>query len=104
MRATDRPERTLCCWCPDWPVVTARRNAPDLAGVPVAVAATEGGSRGLVVRAASAEARAFESVARATEVITPRIVLERPGLLAFPTRGPSRYFGGDAGLAARVPA
>jgi protein ImuB len=35
-------------------------------------------------------------------VITPRIVLERPGVLAFPTRGPSRYFGGDAGLAARV--
>ena len=29
-------------------------------------------------------------------------MLERPGLLAFPTRGPSRYFGGDAGLAARV--
>jgi protein ImuB len=125
-------ERTLCCWCPDWPVVTARRHDPGLAGAPVAVVAP--GSRGPVVRATSAEARAegvtaglrrreaqarcaelvvldadpaaearaFEVVARATEVVTPRVVLERPGLLAFPTRGPSRYFGGDAGLAARV--
>jgi protein ImuB len=49
-----------------------------------------------------ADARAFESVARATEVVTPRIVLDRPGRLHFPTRGPSRYFGGDAALAERV--
>src|SRR4029077_17930150 len=28
-------------------------------------------------------------------------VLERPGLLTFPTRGPSRYFGGDGALAER---
>src|SRR4029079_2092396 len=51
---------------------------------------------------AAAEARAFEAIARATEPITPRVVLERPGLLSFPTRGPSRYFGGDAALARRV--
>jgi protein ImuB len=130
-------ERTLCCWCPDWPVATARRRDPALVGVPVAVFAADAGSRashGPVVRAASAEARAegvaaglrrreaqarcadlvvldadpaaearaFEAVARATEPITPRVVLERPGLLSFPTRGPSRYFGGDAALARRV--
>jgi protein ImuB len=28
--------------------------------------------------------------------------MDRPGLLGFPTRGPSRYFGGDEGLVARV--
>jgi len=126
------PERTLCVWCPDWPVATARRARPELVGVPVAsvqridgrvlvVAASaearveavgpglrrreaEARCPGLVVVDAdpAADARAFEAVARAVEAITPRIVLERPGRLAFPTRGPSRYFGGDAALAARV--
>lgn len=48
------------------------------------------------------EARAFEVVARAVEALTPRLELEEPGLLSFPTRGPARYYGGDDGLAARV--
>ena len=127
-----QPERTLALWCPAWAVSVARRDAPALVGVPVAV--VERGARGLVVCAAStearvagvtvglrrreaearcaglavvdrdpaAEARAFEAVARATESITPAVVLERPGVLTFPTRGPSRYFGGDEALAARV--
>ena len=126
------PERTLCVWCPDWPVATARCAHPELVGVPVVsvqrvdgrvvvVAASaearveavgpglrrreaEARCPGLVVVDAdpAADARAFEAVARAVEAITPRIVLERPGLLTFPTRGPSRYFGGDVELAARV--
>ncbi len=59
---------------------------------------------GLVVLDAdpAAEARAFETVARATETITPGVVLERPGVLHFPTRGPSRYYGGDDGLTGQV--
>jgi protein ImuB len=48
------------------------------------------------------EARTFEVVARAIEVFTPRVVLERPGRCEFPTRGPSRYFGGDDALAAQI--
>ena len=128
----DRPERTLCVWCPAWAVTTARRDDPDLAAVALAV--VERGARGLVVCAASgearaegvtiglrrreaearcaglvvvdadpaAEARAFEAVARAMEPITPGVVLERPGVLTFPTRGPSRFFGGDAALGAQV--
>jgi protein ImuB len=125
-------ERTLALWCPAWALSTARRTDPSLQGIPVVV--VERGTRGLVVCAAStearaegvvlglrrreaearcagltvierdlaAEARAFEDVARATEPITPAVVLERPGVLTFPTRGPSRYFGGDEALAARV--
>lgn len=50
----------------------------------------------------AAEARAFEAVARAVETLTPRLVLDRPGLLSFPTRGPARYFGGDDALAGRI--
>jgi protein ImuB len=127
-----QPERTLALWCPAWAVSVARRDDPALVDVPVAV--VERGARGLVVCAASneardagvtmglrrreaearcaglvvidrdpaAEARAFEAVARATESITPAVVLERPGVLTFPTRGPSRYFGGDDALAVRV--
>ncbi len=48
------------------------------------------------------EARVFEPVARAVESITPRVVMDRPGVLSFPTRGPSRYHGGDGGLAERI--
>ena len=125
-------DRTLALWCPAWAVATACRTDSSLIGTPLAV--MERGPRGLVVRAASpearaegvvvglrrreaearcaalgvidadpaAEARTFEVVARAMEPITPSVVLERPGVLTFPTRGPSRYFGGDEALCARV--
>jgi protein ImuB len=124
--------RTGCVWCPDWPVVAARRRDPALRTVPVFVRERVGARE--MVRAASAEARAvgvrrgmrrreaeaqcpdaacvdadeafeartFEIVARAVETFTPRVVLDRPGLCAFATRGPSRYFGGDDALATRV--
>ncbi|MEX2267738.1 MAG: DNA polymerase Y family protein [Acidimicrobiia bacterium] len=127
-----RAERTFALWCPAWAVATACRTDPALTGAPVAV--VERGKRGLVVRAASVEARAdgvtvglrrreaearcaglvvvdvdlaaeartFEAVARAMDPITPGVVLERPGVLTFPTRGPSRYFGGDEALGTRV--
>ncbi len=121
--------RTCCVWCPDWPVVAARRRDESLRSVPVVVrerigsrdvvraasaeARSEGVTRGMRRREAEAqcpgvvcidsdeslEARAFEVVARAIEVLTPRLVLDRPGLCSFLTRGPSRYFGGDESLA-----
>ena len=40
---------------------------------------------------------------RAVEQLVPQLVLERPGRLSFPTRGPSRYFGGDDALRAADP-
>jgi protein ImuB len=119
-------------WCPDWSVVAWRRRDPGLCGVPVVVreragnrelvraasveARAEGVARGMRRREAEArcagvvvvdvdehlEARSFEAVARAVESFTPRVVLQRPGLLTFPTLGPARYFGGDDALAARV--
>src|SRR5437868_7514601 len=118
----------LCLWCPDWPVVAARRGDPALDGVPVvgldrgfvlaasAEARAEGVRRGLRRREAEArcpglvtrpvdsagEARAFEALSRAVEVLAPRLALDRPGLLFVPTRGPSRYFGGDEAFAARI--
>ncbi|HEY4397344.1 MAG TPA: DNA polymerase Y family protein [Acidimicrobiia bacterium] len=124
-------ERTACLWCPEWPVVALRARDPALCDVAVAVvergerglvviaasteAIAEGVTPGLRRREAEArcpglvvveadpqvEARAFERIARAVETFTPRFVLEEPGRLTFPTRGPSRYFGGDNAMAVR---
>jgi protein ImuB len=113
-------------------VIAARRRDEDLRATPVVVrerigardvvraasaeARAEGVTRGMRRREAEArcpgaacvdadegnEARTFEVVARAVEAFTPRVVLDRPGLCEFPTRGPARYFGGDEPLATRV--
>src|SRR5215217_4146680 len=116
--------RTLVVWCPDWPVVAAGFGAD----VPVAVlhanrvvacsaaARAEGVRRGLRRREAQArcpeievveqdlgrDARAFEPVVAAVEAFSPRVEIVRPGVCGVATRGPSRYFGGDEALAARV--
>lgn len=45
------------------------------------------------------EGRVFEVVADAMEALTPKVAIERPGLLFVPTRGPSRRLGGDPALA-----
>ena len=125
-----KPERMLCLWCPDWPVVAARRADPALEGEPVVVldrgfvlaasaeARAEGVRRGLRRREAevrcpglalrpvdpAGESRAFEALSRAVELLAPRLVLDRPGLMFVPTRGPARYFGGDEPFATRLQA
>jgi protein ImuB len=45
------------------------------------------------------EARAFARVLAAAGEFSPRVEVLRPGVCAVPTRGPSRYFGGDETLA-----
>ena len=116
--------RALVVRCPDWPVAAAGIGP----GVPAAVlhanrvvacspAARDDGVRpGLRRREAQArcpaltvvdhdpdrDARAFEPVVAAVEAVTPRVEITRPGQCTFPTRGPSRYFGGDEALARRV--
>ena len=49
------------------------------------------------------EARAFGAVVAALEAFATRVDPVRPGVCAVPTRGPSRYFGGDEALAAWPP-
>ncbi|HUY22977.1 MAG TPA: hypothetical protein VMV22_11645 [Acidimicrobiales bacterium] len=44
------------------------------------------------------EARALRAVVAALEVFAARVDPVRPGVCAVPTRGPSRYFGGDEAL------
>ncbi len=113
--------RTLVARCPDWPVVALGH----LLSEPVAVvhagrvvatsptARTHGVIPGLRRRMAEArcvdlvvrerdpaiEARTFEPVVATLDAVTPRVEVSRPGSCALATRGPARYFGGDAAVA-----
>ncbi len=117
------PERTVVMWWDDWPVVVAGRARDPVVVVAnnkvvaVSVAASRDGVRvGMRRREAQgrcpsadvltvdegADARAFEPVVAAVEELCPRVEAVRPGVLAFASRGPSRYFGGDAALIAQI--
>ncbi len=116
--------RTLVLCCPEWSVVAAgavpdqalavvhanrviaSSPAARLEGVTPGLRRREAQGRcpGLEVVAAdpARDARAFEPLAVALDVLTPRIEMTRPGTIAFATHGPSRYFGGDDALIERV--
>ena len=46
--------------------------------------------------------RLFEPVAAAVESLAPGVEILRPGVVACPSRGPSRYFGSDIAAAERI--
>lgn len=89
--AAPGPQRVLVLSCPDWLVPgyeqtgTADREAGAVAG-------------------ASQAARAFEPVVGIVAEFCPQVEVLRPGVCAFAARGPSRYFGGEAELAAKLAA
>ena len=109
-------------WCPHWPVVVAGAQLDE----PVAVlhanrvvahslaAATDGIVLGTRRREAQArcpqlrieahdparDAREFDRVVQAVGQMVPRVEITEPGTLTFLARGPSRYFGGEASMAA----
>lgn len=116
--------RTLVVWCPDWPVLA---SDPEPAAPVMVVRANRVVAASMAARAAGVEvglrrraaqrrcpsvevvdhdpgrdARAFEPVASSLDAVTPGVEVTQPGTLAFATRGPSRYFGGDDTLAERV--
>ncbi len=118
------PVRTLAVWCPDWPVIALGCSLAEPVAVVYAnrVVAASPAAReygvvcGLRRRAAQGrcvelrvcerdldrEARTFESVLAALDNVTPGVEVTRPGTCAFATRGPTRYFGGEAALAELV--
>lgn len=118
------PERVMAVWVPDWPLVAAGATSTEPAAVFHAnrvVAATsvaraagvrrhmrrreaQGRCPELVVIEADPDrdARRFETIIGTLEEFTPRLEVVRSGLVLFPTRGPSRYFGGDEALAGKV--
>ena len=111
-------------WCPNWAVVAAN-PAP---GEPIVVlhgnrvvaqslaAARDGvvvGQRRrqaqaccpnahLVVHDPEGDARRFEKVVTAIAALIPRVEITEPGMLSFLAKGPSRYFGGEQAMAARM--
>ncbi|NNE96482.1 MAG: DNA polymerase Y family protein [Acidimicrobiales bacterium] len=113
--------RFACVLCPDWPVVSWGVPGSEPAAVFVAnrvvacspAARAEGVAIGQRRRDAQGrcpdlavldqdldrEARLFEPVAAALIDITSRVEISGPGLLGFPTRGPSKFFGGDQAMA-----
>jgi protein ImuB len=116
----------LVAMWPEWPVVAAG-YPPDVPAAVVvanhiqavtAAARHEGVTPGLRRREAQRrcpelevvagdpgrDARAWEPVVAAVETMTPLVEVMAPGCLGLTTRGPSRYFGGDAALAVRVQA
>jgi protein ImuB len=124
--SVDRPTRTLVVWCHDWPVrawdvppgepaavleanrVAACSPAAAAMGVRVGVRRREAQARcpdlRVLARDRAREAHAFEPVVAAVEAFTPLVEVDRPGVCAVATRGPSRYFGGDRALAVAVSA
>ncbi|WP_419993726.1 DNA polymerase Y family protein [Streptomyces boninensis] len=122
-------ERVICTWIPDWPIVAdgsnpdgARPTAVVAGGKVVACSAAaraQGVRRGMRLRQATGrapelqiterdvehETRCFEPVLQYLEQhIAPRWEVIRPGLLALPSRGPARYFGGEQALADQITA
>ena len=111
-------------WIPDWPVVAAGFAADVPAAVMASnrviartvAAAAEGVVVGQRRRQAQArcphivlidndpgrDAREFEPVIRAVAELSPRLDVIEPGWIAFASRGPSRYFGGDQALGERL--
>ncbi len=118
------PVRTLVVTCRDWPVVALGHPAHRPVAVVRAnrVVATSAAARAaglanglrrreaqrrcpdvlVVERDVDVEARAFERVIASLEDTAARLEVTHPGTCLLPTRGPSRYFGGDDALAARV--
>ncbi|MFJ9327347.1 DNA polymerase Y family protein [Streptomyces sp. NPDC101230] len=117
--------RAVVAWVPDFPVLAY--GAAD--GAPVAVvyrhavvacsasARAAGVRRRMRVRTAltrcpslrvverdlAAEIRRFEPVIRRVEeTVLPSLEVIRPGLIAAPARGPSRYWGGEQQLQVRL--
>ena len=48
------------------------------------------------------DARLFEPVVAAVESLAPGVEIVRPGLVALPAKGPSRYFGSEVDAAERI--
>ncbi|MFD8731445.1 DNA polymerase Y family protein [Streptomyces sp. NPDC059611] len=122
-------DRVVVCWIPDWPVIVAAATEEGsgplavIRGEEVVACSEEARAAGVrrrmrlrsalsrcpglrvVERDLEAEVRQFETVVGQVEdVVMPRVEVIRPGLLAGPVRGPSRFWGGEEAFAGRLAA
>lgn len=124
----DQGVRRFVVWCPDWPVVAAAGTVGRTPVDPVAVfmanrvlacsetARSCGVRRGMRRRDAQGrcpelvvcehdparDARLFEPVAAAVELLAPGVEIVRPGVVAVPAKGPAGYFGSEESAAERI--
>ncbi|MGH3897284.1 MAG: DNA polymerase Y family protein [Pseudonocardiaceae bacterium] len=120
--------RVVTVWCPDWSVVAAAAVEGLSAQTPLAVVAAnrvvacsatarvQGVRHGQRRREAQGrcpelavladdpdrDARVFEPVVTAVEALAPGVEVVRPGLVAVPARGPTRYFGSEPAVVERI--
>ncbi len=115
--------RTLVVCCADWPLVAAgchevpavvvHGNVVRATSAPARLDGVEVGQRRreaqrrcpdlvLVEQDPARDARALDAVVAALEALTPRLEVTGAGTVSFSTRGPARYFGGEAALAQRA--
>jgi protein ImuB len=117
--------RVVGGWIPDFPVIACGAQASEPVAVIArdAVVACSAAARAagvrrrmrlrvaqsrcphlrVVERDLAAEVRAFEPVVRHLEnTVMPRLEVIRPGLIAAPARGPSRYWGGEQQMVERL--
>ena len=98
MSGAAAPRRVLVLRCPQWledspgPGMPDSRQQPDSRQEPGSRQEPDSG----------AATRAFEAVVTVVEEFCPQVEVLRPGVCAIPTRGPARYFGGEAELAAKL--
>ena len=86
--------RVLVLRCPGW--LDADAAGPGPAGANGSAGGSAGADEDSTT---SALARAFEPVVAIVESFCPQVEVLRPGVCAIATRGPARYFGGEAELA-----
>ena len=111
-------------WCPHWPVIVAGAAADEAVmvlhanrvvamsrraeadGIVVGQRRREAQARSPHVRIAAhdplREARAFDRIAQAIGALIPRVEITEPGTLTFIARGPSRFYGGEEAMLARM--
>jgi len=89
------PERVLAIWCPGWPDAGRETGTAGNDAGPGGGAAPGAGQR-------AHRAPEFGQVVSVVEGFCPRVEVLRPGACAIGVRGPARYFGGEAALAAKI--
>jgi protein ImuB len=89
--------RVLVLRCPDW-LGSASADSASSDSASSDSASSDSASSD----SASAAARAFEPVVAIVADFCPQVEVLRPGVCAIATRGPARYFGGEAALARKL--
>ncbi len=94
--------RVLVLRCPDWLDSDSAHSGSASSDSANSGSANNDSANNDSANSDSAAARAFEPVVAIVENFCPQVEVLRPGVCAITTRGPARYFGGEAELARKL--